>query len=57
VLGLVIEAAGGSHIKARAMWAQMHGLVDLELQSRLPADADMTATWEAVITMLEEAKN
>jgi len=57
VLGLVIEAAGGSHIKARAMWAQLHGLVDLELQSRLPADADMKATWEAVITMLEDAKN
>jgi AcrR family transcriptional regulator len=53
VLGLVIEAAGGSHVQARAMWAQLHGLVDLELQGRLPADADMEATWEQAIIGIE----
>lgn len=53
VLGQVIEAAGGSHVQARAMWAQLHGLVDLELQSRLPADADMDATWNEVISSIE----
>lgn len=53
VLGLVIVAAGGSHVQARAMWAQLHGLVDLELQGRLPADADMKATWEQVIVGIE----
>jgi len=53
VLGLVLEAAGGSHVQARAMWAQLHGLVDLELQGRLPHDADMQATWQHVITGIE----
>ena len=53
VLALVVAAAGGSHIQARALWAQLHGLVDLELQGRLPADADMTATWEQVIVAIE----
>jgi len=53
VLGLVVAAAGGSHVQARAMWAQLHGLVDLELQGRLPADADMDATWEQVIKGIE----
>ena len=57
VLGLVIVAAGGSHVQARAMWAQLHGLVDLELQGRLPADADMKATWEQVIVGIEAIQN
>jgi AcrR family transcriptional regulator len=56
VLGLVIVAAGGSHVRARVMWAQLHGLVDLELQGRLPADADMKATWEQVIAGIEAAQ-
>jgi hypothetical protein len=55
VLGVVVEAAGGSHIRARAIWAQLHGLVDLELQGRLPADADMNATWQHVIASIESA--
>jgi AcrR family transcriptional regulator len=55
VLGLVVEAAGGSHVQARVMWAQLHGLVDLELRGRLPADADMDATWEQVIVSIEKA--
>ncbi|MEN9715133.1 MAG: hypothetical protein RJA35_600 [Actinomycetota bacterium] len=56
VLALVVQAAGGSHIGARAMWAQLHGLVDLELHGRLPADADMTATWDAVVRTIEMAR-
>lgn len=55
VLRLVVEAAGGSHVQARAMWAQLHGLVDLELQGRLPTDADMTATWQQAIVGIEAA--
>ena len=53
VLGLVLEAAGGSHVQARVIWAQLHGLVDLELQARLPTDADMKATWDQVIVGIE----
>jgi AcrR family transcriptional regulator len=56
VLSLVVQAAGGSHIGARAMWAQLHGLVDLELQGRLPADADMAATWDEVVRAIETAR-
>lgn len=55
VLGQVVSTAGGSHVQARAIWAQLHGLVDLELQNRLPADADMQATWLAVISSIESA--
>lgn len=53
VLGLVVLAAGGSHVQARAMWAQVHGLVDLEIQGRLPVDADLEATWDQVIFNIE----
>jgi AcrR family transcriptional regulator len=49
VLAQVVAAAGGSHVQARVLWAQLHGLVDLQLQGRLPADADMKATWDAVV--------
>lgn len=56
VLGLVVEAAGGSHVQARAMWAQLHGLVDLELQGRFPKNADLTATWEQAILGIEAAQ-
>ncbi len=48
VLGQVVAVAGGSHIQARVLWAQLHGLVDLELQGRVPNDADMNETWNAV---------
>jgi len=56
VLEQVVSAAGGSHIRARAMWAQLHGLVDLQLQNRLPADADTDATWEQVIRTIENSQ-
>jgi len=55
VLSQVVEAAGGSHIQARVFWAQLHGLVDLELHNRLPVDADLDATWEQVIAQMETA--
>ncbi len=53
VLALVIVAAGGSHLQARAIWAQLHGLIDLELRGRFPADADIKATWEQAIAGIE----
>jgi AcrR family transcriptional regulator len=53
VLGQVVAAAGGSHLTARVLWAQLHGLVDLELQGRFPADADMDKSWEQVIQNFE----
>jgi AcrR family transcriptional regulator len=56
ILGLVVEAAGGSHIAARVMWAQLHGLVDLELQGRLPADADLDKTWDQVVIAIDALK-
>lgn len=56
VLWQVIEAVGGSHLQARLVWAQLHGLVDLELHDRLPKDADLEATWEQVILGIEAAR-
>jgi AcrR family transcriptional regulator len=56
VLGQVVAAAGGSHLKARVLWAQLHGLVDLELQGRFPADADMDESWELVIQSFESGR-
>jgi len=38
------------------MWAQLHGLIDLELQGRLPADADMAPPWKEVIQTIENAR-
>lgn len=52
VLIEVIRAAGGSHDKARAMWSMLHGLIDLELQGRYPAGADLDSTWEEAISLL-----
>lgn len=53
VLGQVVTAAGGSHSHARALWAMMHGLVDLELRGRFPSKADLTSTWEQAIALAE----
>jgi hypothetical protein len=53
VLGQVVAAAGGSHTQARVLLAQLHGLVDLELQGRVPNDADMNETWNAVAQNIE----
>jgi AcrR family transcriptional regulator len=54
VLAEVVKAAGGSHVQARVLWAQLHGLVDLELQGRLPENADTVATWDQVILGIEQ---
>jgi AcrR family transcriptional regulator len=56
VLGQVVAAAGGSHLKARVLWAQLHGLIDLELQGRFPADAHMDESWEQVIQSFESSR-
>lgn len=53
VLKQVVAAAGGSHLQARVMWAQLHGLVDLELQGRLPSDADTAGTWDQAVKAIE----
>jgi AcrR family transcriptional regulator len=52
VLAEVINAAGGSHERARALWSLLHGLIDLELQGRYPAGADLDSTWEEAIALL-----
>lgn len=53
VLLEVVKAAGGSHERARAIWSLFHGLIDLELQGRYPAGADLDTTWENAISLLE----
>jgi AcrR family transcriptional regulator len=40
----LLEAAG-SQDRARAVWAFAHGMVQLELASRFPPDADLDAAW------------
>ena len=39
----------GSARRARAAWAFMHGMADLELAGRFGTDADVEAAWEAGI--------
>lgn len=43
----LIDACGGDHDLARAAWATINGLIDLELADRLPPDADITAAYAA----------
>jgi AcrR family transcriptional regulator len=45
----LIRATGGNIAAARALWGLAHGLVDLELANRFPADADITAAWTYAI--------
>lgn len=45
----LIRATGGDIAAARALWGLAHGLVDLELADRFPADADITAAWTYAI--------
>lgn len=49
----VMSLVKGTHEKARASWALLHGLVDLELTNRFPDDADLEMTWAHAISMLE----
>jgi AcrR family transcriptional regulator len=48
----VIELAGRDHEHARAVWALLHGLVDLELVGRFPANADMEKTWKSALKLI-----
>ncbi len=43
----LVDAVGGDGDRARAAWAQAHGLTLLELDGRFPADADIEAAWRA----------
>ena len=42
-------AVVGAPDRARAAWALVHGLVELELAGRLPAGSELEATWAAGI--------
>jgi AcrR family transcriptional regulator len=41
----LMAAVGGDLDRARAVWGMVHGLVLLELDGRLPRDADFDAAW------------
>lgn len=43
----LVAACGGDPALARAAWATMKGLVDLELADRFPPDADLDAVYAA----------
>lgn len=43
----LVEAVGGDIDRARALWAQAHGLTLLELDGRFPEGADIEAAWRA----------
>ena len=42
----LLTVTGGDIAAARAIWGFAHGLVDLALANRFPADADLDAAWE-----------
>lgn len=52
VTKMIIQITGRDHEHARAVWALMHGLVDLENSKRFPPDADLDKTWKRAIQML-----
>jgi AcrR family transcriptional regulator len=52
VTQMIIRITGKDHEHARAVWALMHGLVDLEISKRFPSDADLDATWDRAIDMV-----
>lgn len=52
ITSYVIELAGKDHEHARAVWALLHGLVDLELMGRFPSNANMNKTWQRAIELL-----
>ena len=45
----ILDAVGGDQHLARALWALVHGLVDLELSDRFPPGADLAATWRTAL--------
>lgn len=52
VTRMIIEIIGKDHEHARAVWALMHGLVDLEIAGRFPKDADLELTWKRAVAMI-----
>jgi AcrR family transcriptional regulator len=52
VTQMIIQITGGDHEHARAVWALMHGLVDLENAKRFPENADIDKTWKRAIEMV-----
>lgn len=52
VTKMIIEITGKDHEHARAVWALMHGLVDLEIAGRFPKDADLELTWKRAVAMI-----
>ncbi len=53
VTSMIIQITGKDHEHARAVWALMHGLVDLENAGRFPENANLDKTWNRAIQMLE----
>lgn len=52
VTKMVISITGKDHEHARAVWALMHGLVDLEKAGRFPEGANLDKTWRRAIEMV-----
>lgn len=52
VTEMLISITGKDHEHARAVWALMHGLVDLEIAGRFPEDANLDLTWKRAIQMI-----
>lgn len=52
ITAMVIAMTGKSHEHARAVWALVHGLIDLELMGRFPDDADLEGTWDEALAMI-----
>jgi AcrR family transcriptional regulator len=51
----LLRAVGGDVARARALWGLAHGLVDLELAGRFPADADLGAAWSVAVAAFAAA--
>ncbi|MGW5382448.1 TetR/AcrR family transcriptional regulator [Nocardia sp. NPDC003963] len=49
----LLRITGGDQITARALWGIAHGLVDLELAGRFPADADLDAVWTRAVAAFD----
>ncbi|MEV0109757.1 WHG domain-containing protein [Nocardia sp. NPDC050799] len=45
----LLRMTGGDQVGAQALWGIAHGLVDLELAARFPADADLDAVWARAV--------
>ena len=52
VTQMIISITGKDHEHARAVWALMHGLVDLEISKRFPVNANLEKTWKRAIEMV-----